>query len=317
MAATDTESSATHYSDSFKSLLDQLPKISFGDFFTFYNWDGFWYAPRHLETSKLVQTSFVARDDDVILASSLKTGTIWLKALVYCIMGPKIDDFNDDPLAKNHPAVYIQTLETQTYVADPNPDLSGLLSPRIFHTHMPYGVLPDSVKNSKCKIVYIVRNPKDTLVSLWHFFKTVKEFPFEVLFEAFCSGVHPFGPFFEHALQYWNQSLKQPQKILFLKYEDLKKDPKGQVKKLASFLGRPIDDDDEIDRVIWRCSLERLKNLEVNKSGIDPWVQMPNSSFFRLGVVGDYKNILTPEMEQRLDQISKMKLAGSGLELDV
>ncbi|XP_027155514.1 cytosolic sulfotransferase 5-like [Coffea eugenioides] len=315
MATPDTESSAAHYSDSLKPLLDQLPKISYGDTFTLYQWEGFWYAPRHLEAAKSVQSNFEARDDDIILASSLKTGTIWLKALLFCIMGPKISDINEDPLLKNHPAVYVQTLETQTYLANPNPDLSSMPTPRLFHTHMPYNVLPDSIKNSKCKMVYIVRNPKDTLVSMWHFFSTVKQYPIQVLFEGFCNGVHPFGPFFDHVLQFWNESLRAPEKVLFLKYEELKSDPKGQVKKLAAFLGRPFENEEQVDQVLWRSSLERLKNLEVNKTGFDPWAQMPNSSFFRRGVVGDWKNALTPEMEERLDQITKTKLAGSGLDL--
>ncbi|CAI9091412.1 OLC1v1026443C1 [Oldenlandia corymbosa var. corymbosa] len=317
MATTEVEPEAARYSESLKPWIDQLPKVQYGDNFTLYNWEGFWYAPRHLEAAKSVQSHFKARDDDVILASSLKTGTIWLKALTFCIMGPKISDINEDPLHKNHPAVYVQTLETQTYITDSNPDLSNLPSPRLFHTHLPYSVLPDSVKDSKCRIVYIVRNPKDTAVSMWHFFNTVKPAPFEFLFEGFCHGVHPFGPFFDHALQYWNESLKMPEKVLFLKYEELKKDPKGQVKKLAEFLGRPFEDEGEIDQVLWRSSLERLKNLEVNKNGVDPWSQMPNSSFFRRGVVGDWKNNFTPQMEERLDQITRTKLEGSGLDLTV
>ncbi|KAL3523683.1 hypothetical protein ACH5RR_016517 [Cinchona calisaya] len=317
MATPVTESSAGHYSESLKSLLDQLPKISYGDTFTLYNWEGFWYAPRHLESAKAVQSHFEAKEEDIIIASSLKTGTIWLKSLLFCIMGPKITDINQDPLLKNHPAVYVKTLETQTYIENPNPDLSNMPSPRLFHTHLPYTSLPESIKKSKCKMVYIVRNPKDTLVSMWHFFKTVKEYPFEVLFEGFCNGIHPFGPFFDHVLQYWNESLRAPEKVLFMKYEELKSDPKGQVKKLAEFLGRPFEDEEQVEQVLWRCSLERLKNLEVNKNGFDPWAQMPNSSFFRLGVVGDWKNTLTSEMEERLDQITKMKLAGSGLHLGI
>jgi hypothetical protein len=116
-------------------------------------------------------------------------------------------------------------------------------------------------------------------------------------------------------LQYWNESLKIPQKILFVKYEELQRNPKEEVKRLAAFLGKPFAEEKEAEELIWRCSLERLKNLEVNKNGVDPWVGMPNSAFFRTGVVGDWKNILTPEMGKRIDQITSMKLEGSGLAL--
>lgn len=190
--------------------------------------------------------------------------------------------------------------------------------PRLFHTHLPYSALPESIKNSECKIVYIARNPKDTLVSMWHFFNKLRTpeqgpYPLESTVDSFCNGVFHFGPFFDHVLQYWNESLKTPQKVLFVKYEELQRNPKEEVKRLASFLGKPFKEEKEAEELIWRCSLDRLKNLEVNKNGVDPWVGMLNSAFFRTGVVGDWKNILTPEMGKRIDQITSMKLEGSGL----
>ncbi|KAF6141623.1 hypothetical protein GIB67_001175 [Kingdonia uniflora] len=104
----------------------------------------------------------------------------------------------------------------------PTPDLSGIPSPRVFHTHLFYNVLPESIKNSKSKIVYVVRNPKDTFISLWHFMNEIRTnepgpFPIEKAFESFYNGVHSHGPFFDHVLQYWTESLNSPNKIVFLK----------------------------------------------------------------------------------------------------
>ncbi|KAM7473699.1 hypothetical protein LguiB_020942 [Lonicera macranthoides] len=95
----------------------------------------------------------------------------------------------------------------------------------------------------------------------------------------------------------WEESLKRPGNILFLNYDDMKRDPKGQVKKLASFLGRPFEKDEDVEKIVWRCSFERLNNLEVNKSGLEPWFGIPKSSYFWLGVVGDWKNSLSLEMK--------------------
>ncbi|XP_059665878.1 cytosolic sulfotransferase 5-like [Cornus florida] len=321
-----TKSLLMHSSVSLKPLLAQLPKESFWEGLDLYQWEGFWYVPRHLEAAKTVQSHFEARDDDVILASPMKTGTNWLKALCFCIMkraksDDDDDDDNEEPLVDEHPFSYVRTLEIQVYTTNAPPDLSGMSSPRLFHTHLPYNALPDSIKNSKCKIVYITRNPKDTLVSTWHFFNSLRTaeqgpYPFDKAFDSFCNGVHLFGPFFEHGLQYWKESSKMAHKILFLKYEDLKRDPKGQLKRLASFLGRPFVNEEAIDKVLWTCSLERLKNMEVNKNGVSPWTGLPKSSFFRLGVVGDWKNNFTPKMKDQLDHITSMKLEGSGLEFE-
>ncbi|KAI8032125.1 Cytosolic sulfotransferase 5 [Camellia lanceoleosa] len=310
-------------------LLDQYPKKNFWDFSDVFQSQGFWYTNPHLEAARDILAHFESRDDDIFLASSIKTGTTWLKALCFSIIhgrknvDDKVDEEEeeeDDPLVKNTPSSCVQTIENRVYMTNPTPDLSGMSSPRLFHTHFPYSALPDSIKNSECKIVYITRNPKDTMVSMWHFFNSVRTpeqgpYPFDKAFESFCDGLYPFGPFFDHVLEYWEASLKKSNKILFLSYEDIKRDPKGLVKRLASFLGRPFVNEEEVEKVLWRCSLDRLKNLEVNKNG-STGVGLPTNSFYRLGVVGDWKNNFSHEMEERLDQISSIKLEKTGLDLN-
>lgn len=112
--------------------------------------------------------------------------------------------------------------------------------------------------------------------------------------------------------EYWVESEKRPDKILFVKYEDMKSEPKREVSRIARFLGRAFGDEGEVEEVLWRCSLERLKNLEVNKSG-SILLNVPNTCYFRKGEVGDWKNYLTPEMEHRIDQTIGLKLQAFGL----
>lgn len=100
--------------------------------------------------------------------------------------------------------------------------------------------------------------------------------------------------------------------MLFVKYEDMKREGKREVARIAGFLGRALGDEGEVEEVLWRCSLERLKNLEVNKSG-SILVNVPNTSYFRKGEVGDWKNYLTPQMERRIDQTIGLKLQALGL----
>ncbi|CAI0544335.1 unnamed protein product [Linum tenue] len=203
----------------------------------------------------------------------------------------------------------------QEMLLDPRPG-------RLFHTHLPYTNLPESVARSRCKLVYVARNPEDTVVSMWHFYNKFHraEFPLERAVESFCSGVVPWGPFYEHLVGYWEESKRRPEEVLFLKYEDLVRDPKKQVRELASFLGKPFcpggDGDEVVDKVLWRSSLERLKELDINKNGIEKQKQRPNTIFFRKGAVGDWKNYMMAEMAQRIDRLTQTKLHGTGLSLD-
>ena len=116
---------------------------------------------------------------------------------------------------------------------------------------------------------------------------------------------------------YWKASKEEPQKILFLKYEDLKEDINFYVKRLADFLGCPFTEDVENERVIEEilelCSFDNMKNMEVNKSPERNPIGFVKNMFFRKGKVGDWENYLTPSMAERLEKLVKEKFDGSGL----
>ncbi|RVW19980.1 Cytosolic sulfotransferase 10 [Vitis vinifera] len=170
-------------------------------------------------------------------------------------------------------STYTRTSLSQTWTLSP---------PQLFHTHFPFTSLPQPVIDSQCRIVYICRNPKDVFVSFF-FFSQAKSpsLSIEEEFEQFCKGVRVYGPFWDHILGYWKASLDSPKRVLFMKYEDLKRDSSFHVKELAEFIG---------------CPFSRRKKPKVWK-----------------GEFGDWKNHLTAEMADSLDRIIEEKFTGSGL----
>uniref|UniRef100_A0A0A8YD67 Sulfotransferase n=1 Tax=Arundo donax TaxID=35708 RepID=A0A0A8YD67_ARUDO len=174
-----------------------------------------------------------------------------------------------------------------------------------------------------CRVVYLCREPKDVLVSTWHYMNKVrKDFYIDLdrAFEFFCEGVSIFGPIWEHNLGYWKQSMIEPDRVLFLKYDEMMADPIKHVKMLAKFLRVPFTDEEEsvgaVEQLVKLCSFENLKSLPVNSSGMSDRIgglPMENSSFFRSAKVGDWRNHLTEEMAKKLDCIIEEKLKGSGL----
>ncbi|KAK8617254.1 hypothetical protein V6N13_080172 [Hibiscus sabdariffa] len=290
-------------------------------------YQGFWFSPNGLKNLMWLHDHFNPRPTDIFLASFPKTGTTWLKALVFATVNRTRHGFSDHPLLTNNPHVCFPFLDAYLHEKDPSfLDHDGSPTPRLLSTHAPYALLPDSMTaNRRCKFVYIYRDPKDVLVSKWHFLRKLRpqELPplsLEEAFELFCRGISHNGPFWDHVLGYWKASLELPEKILFLKYEDLKKEPFVAVKRIGEFLGFPFSLEEEregvVENIVKLCSFENLSSLEVNRTSIHNFstdILVDNRHFFRKGIVGDSKNYLTAEMMKRLDEITSHKLSGSGL----
>ncbi|OWM89449.1 cytosolic sulfotransferase 5-like [Punica granatum] len=290
-------------------------------------YQGIWYSTRTLKAILQVQHHFRALDSDIVLVSTPKSGTIWLKAILFSLLNRSYYHSNkkvDHPLLRKNPHELVPFLES-LHMLDTNPDLSSFTSPRLFATHIPFGSLPESMKNSKCKIVYLCRNPKDTYVSLWQFTnnllpkETGTTSPLEETFDKFCRGVSMYGPFWDHVLGYYKASLEMPHKVFFLTYEEMKEKPREQLKRLADFLGCPFSEDEEevdggVDEILRLCSFNNLSKLEVNQNG-KLSTGHENKSFFRKGEVGDWVSYLTPDMIERIDRITEEKFHGSGLKL--
>ncbi|KAK8548283.1 hypothetical protein V6N13_054915 [Hibiscus sabdariffa] len=159
----------------------------------------------------------------------------------------------------------------------------------------------------------------DVFISLWLFtdkLQNQEPFPLDKVFDKFCRGICIHGPFFDQVLGYWKASRENPDKILFLKYEDLKEDISCQLKHLAMFLGVPFTEGEEkqgvVEEIAKICSFDKLQGLEVNRKGLFV-TGIPNENFFRKGKVGDWSNYLTSAMVERLEKLIQEKLDNSGL----
>ncbi|KAK3011914.1 hypothetical protein RJ639_013007 [Escallonia herrerae] len=291
-------------------------------------YQGFWLnTTSALKGVLLVQDHFKARATDIILSAFMKCGTTWLRSLMFATANRYRFDLSTHPLLKTGPHDCFPMLDSYIYQGDSITHLELLPSPRLFASHMALDLFPKSVLASGCKFVYICRDPKDVLISKWHFMNKlrVKELAPLTLpeaYELFCQGVSEFGPFWDHVLGYWKASLELPDKILFLKYEDMKREPSVHLKRLAEFMGQPFSMEEEkkglVEEILKLCSFENLSNLEVNKAGIQHFsdqLVIENRHFFRKGQIGDWENHLTEEMKNRIDRITEQKLKGSGLTL--
>ncbi|CAH2075757.1 unnamed protein product [Thlaspi arvense] len=310
-------------SKKYKELVLSLPCAKFWDHIL-YKYQGYWMPSRQLNGIISFQKYFKAQNSDIILCTFPKSGTTWLKALVYTTLNRSHCAPNSatHPLLACNPHNLVPYFEMQIYGDEnENPNLENLPNPRIFATHLPFSLLPPSISYSNCRIVYICRNPLDQLISYWYFFTSPspnynETNSIEELVKMFEEGICMYGPFWDHVLEYWNKSIERKDRILFLYYEDLKEDIISQSIRLADFLGLPFSEEEKdkgvIEDISRLCSFRNLKELEVNKSE-DLWPGVPNNIFFRKGEVGDWVNHLSPAMVEKIKKLVEEKFKDSGI----
>jgi hydroxyjasmonate sulfotransferase len=283
-------------------------------------YQGFWLPEYWVAGTVVFQRRFTPRPDDVVLASYPKCGTTWLKALAFAVLsrGAHPPAGPDHPLRRLNPHDCVPSVD-EVFAGGEHAKLDLLPSPRLMNTHLPYTLLPETVVTAGgCRVVYVCRDPKDMTVSFWHFLRRRQpDLSFADTFESICDGTAMVGPVWDHALSYWRASVARPDKVLFLRYEDLLRDPGGNVRRLAGFMGCSFSAAEEeagtVQAVADLCSFEGLKGLEVNRAGTwGAYCAMPRDAFFRKGVAGDWANHMTPEMAARLDGVVREKLRGTG-----
>ncbi|CAN6857070.1 hypothetical protein YC2023_019443 [Brassica napus] len=301
-----------------RDLISSLPSEKGWLVSQMYQFQGRWHTQALLQGLLQCQKHFEAKDSDIILVTNPKSGTTWLKALVFSLINRHKFPVSsgDHPLLVTNPHLLIPFSEG-VYYESPNFDFTELPSPRLMNTHISLLSLPESVKSSSCKIVYCCRNPKDMFVSLWHFGKKLApqetaDYPIEKAVEAFCQGKFIGGPFWDHVLEYWYASLENPNKVLFVTYEELKKQTGDTIKRIAEFLGCGFIEEEEVGGIVKLCSFESLSSLEANREG-----KLPNGvetkAFFRKGEVGGWRDTLSESLAEEIDRTMEEKFQGSRL----
>ncbi|XP_011705425.1 PREDICTED: sulfotransferase 4A1-like [Wasmannia auropunctata] len=153
------------------------------------------------------------------------------------------------------------------------------------------------------QIIYVARNPRDVVVSWYHFQKSnTAHLGFQGTFEQFCNNFmnnHTwYSPYWEHVKEAW--AMKHKKNMMFLFYEDLIKDLPGNIRKIAAFFEKSYSDE-QIATLVEHLKIENFRK--------NPMVSQPASTnvirpemFIRQGMIGRWKEMFTPEIEERFNK---------------
>ncbi|XP_026533339.1 sulfotransferase 1C2-like [Notechis scutatus] len=258
--------------------------------------------------------SFQARPDDLLICSYPKAGSTWLQETVNMIQNAdNLQKCAQAPIYKRMP--FLDMFPPITFPSDLD-NAEARPSPRSLKSHLPVHLLAPSFWEQKCKVIYIARNAKDTVVSYFHFHHMNKTLPhpgnWEEFLDKFLAGKVICGSWFDHVCGWWEAKKRHP--ILYLFYEDMKEDPIREMRKIAQFLGLELQEP-VLNQILEHTQFETMKgNKMANYSTVSPCLMDHTvSPFLKKGIVGDWKEHFTVSQSEHLDGICSQLLEGSGL----
>ncbi|MGJ5673989.1 MAG: sulfotransferase domain-containing protein [Nostochopsis sp.] len=253
-------------------------------------------------------STFPTRPGDVFLVTYPKSGTIWLSEIVNCITQQNDTETVDGKKG------FLGGITDPLFEVLSQKELDSLVSPRYMATHLSWDLMPHSRENS-LKYIYIARNPKDVSVSYFYFMKSLPLCNFQgtwdKFLECFMKGDVPYGSYFDHVLEWWGH--KDDENVLFLKYEDLKKDLSSQVKIIAEFIGFQLSDEEAKD-VAQKCTFQAMKSNNNMRFFVNKFIK--KGSHLRKGIVGDWKNHFSDEQLEQFQKLYESRMNGSGLDFE-
>ena len=159
----------------------------------------------------------------------------------------------------------------------------------------------DKSKYKNSKVIFLVRDPRDTIVSFYfqttkrrgrENFKTIHEFIRDRQF-----GIKKILRF--HKI--WHQNRNIPLEFMVVKYEDMHKDPKGSLKRVLAFLGVEKIKDSALEDAVNFGSFSNMREMEENQVFVDKNILTPGnmedeeSYKTRKGKVGGYTEYLNSD----------------------
>ncbi|XP_056419339.1 sulfotransferase 6B1-like isoform X2 [Hyla sarda] len=161
---------------------------------------------------------------------------------------------------------------------------------------------------NKFEMLVSFRNPKDTAVSLFNFYKNNPVLPtynsWDDFFPDFMAGKVIWGSYFDHAVV-WNKHIDKDT-VLLKTFEDMKEDLKGSVEKICKFFGISITEE-QVKQIAEKGTFKSMKeNSEKTHGSLGQVV-------FRKGDVGDWKNYFSEAQSQEVDAKFEECLGGTKL----
>jgi hypothetical protein len=203
----------------------------------------------------LAGRNFTVFPDDTFLVSYPRSGSTWSRFLLAGLLHPEVEPTfaNIDELL---PAVSSQSKR----------GLKNLTRPRVLKSH-------EYFDPRYPKVIYIVRDPRDVLLSQYRFFLKCRRiedgYPMKRFTESFLRGdLNEYGSWGEHAAT-WIAARRDSKDFLLIRYEEMVQQTELELAKISRFLGWNCSSE-QVARAVRLSSAGRLRELESSQG--DEWI---------------------------------------------
>ena len=241
---------------------------------------------RFVEVSEKLY-NFELRDDDIWIVTFPKSGTTWTQEMVWMLVNNVDEEKGAAPLFERSPFLESGAIGPKGPRSggagglgagepgkgepkprkDPLAYAHSMTGRRVLKVHLPLEFLPPGLL-TRCKVIYVARNVRDTCVSFYHHHKNLPMHSFEGEFsefaELFKSGITLFGDYWQHLQSGWRA--REEPNVKFLWFEDMKTDQKRVIEELCVFLDHPLTEDQKA-KLVEHLKFDNMKKNQNFKMG--------------------------------------------------
>ncbi len=194
--------------------------------------------------------------EDVFVVTQMRSGTTWMLHLVYQILHRGGLDLVRSGTTLHAAAPWLESRKTAT--AGEAPLLGRERPSRLIKTHFPVGICPH---DDAARYVYVTRHPVSCFASCVDLIAANAGSmapELEVVADWFCSEEMWWGPWPDHVEGWWRRA-REAENVLFVHFEEMKRDLAGVARRITAFLDLEPLEEEELDRVLHRCSYDYME----------------------------------------------------------